>query len=91
MTVEIKVRQKHIAGKGIYGYRRQHNGNNNPKRKRIGNNVSGDPYVYGEHVKVLMPNGKMRMFHGSDGGHWRLIAEAQRAIMELRKRQRESK
>lgn len=89
--VEIKVRNKHIAGKGIYGYRRQHNGNNNPKRKRIGNNVSGDPYVYGEHVKALMPNMKMKMYHGSDVGHVALYAGAIRASLELRKRQRGNK
>lgn len=86
MAVEIKVRQKHIAGKGIYGYRRQHNGNNNPKQKRIGNNVHGDPYDPTQHVKALMPNMKMRMYHGSDVAHIGLYATTIRASMELRKK-----
>ncbi len=91
MVVEIKVRQKHIAGKGMYGYKRTHNGNNNPKQKRIGSNVHGEPYDATQHVKALMPNMKMRMYHGSDVAHVGLYATAIRASMELRKRQRESK
>jgi hypothetical protein len=86
MTVEIKVRNKHIAGKGIYGYRRQHNGNNNKKQKRIGSNVHGDPYNREEHVKALMPNMKMKMYHYGDVHHVGLYATAIRASMELQRK-----
>lgn len=67
--VEIKVKKKHIAGKGIYGYSRNHNGNNNKKTKRIGSNGAFQPYDRTQHVLVLMPNMKKRMFHGSDAEH----------------------
>lgn len=68
MSFEIPVKKKHIAGKGLYGYPRNHNGNNHKKTKKSFHGYS-DPYVREDHVKVLLPNMKVRMFHGSDARH----------------------
>lgn len=65
MAREIPIKKKHIAGKGIYGYSRNHNGNNKKKTKKSFHGYS-DPYVREDHVLALLPNGKLRMFHGSD-------------------------
>lgn len=62
---EIKVKKKHIAGKGIYGYPRQHNGRSTKKIKKLGNGVF-QPYNRDDHALVLQANMKLKMVHGED-------------------------
>lgn len=66
MSGEIKMKKKHIAGKGLYGYPRTHSGNNNKKVKKIGSNTAYQPYNRDDHVLVLQTNMKKRMFHYED-------------------------
>lgn len=64
--MEIPVKKKHIAGKGIYGYPRQHNGRNAKKVKKIGSNGAYQPYDRDNHVRVVNSKGHWRMYHYSD-------------------------
>lgn len=66
MAVEIPLKKKYTDGKGMYGYRRTHNGNNKKKEKKIGNNTAYQPYDKRAHALWLMPNGKLRMIHGEE-------------------------
>lgn len=64
MAVEIKVKKKHIASKGLYGYPRVHSGNNRKKVKKIGGNGVFQPYNPRDHALVLQANMKLKMVHG---------------------------
>lgn len=66
MAVEIKVKKKHIAHKGMYGYPRQHNGRSAKKVKKIGSSGHFQPYDKRSHVLVLQTNQKVRFFHGDE-------------------------
>lgn len=61
--VEIKVKKKHIASKGLYGFPRTHSGNSKKKVKKLGNGVF-QPYNPREHALVLQSNMKLKMVHG---------------------------
>lgn len=63
MAVEMRTKKKLIAGKGLYGYPRQHNGRNAKKIKKLGGNGVFQPYNRDDHVLVLQTNMKKRMFH----------------------------
>jgi hypothetical protein len=79
--VEIPVKKKHIAGKGLYGYPRTHSGNSRKKTKKTFHGYS-DPYDKSAHALVLWPNMKTSMVHGGDVAHIGLRAEAIRAKMK---------
>lgn len=66
MVVEIPVKKKHVAGKGIYGYSRNHNGNNKKKVKKVGNNSARVEYDKRAHALWLQPNGKLKVVHGEE-------------------------
>lgn len=61
--MEIPVKKKHIAAKGLYGYPRSHNGNSRKKVKKIGSNTAYQPYDKTKHVLVLQPNMKKVFIH----------------------------
>lgn len=63
MNVEIPVKKKHIAAKGLYGYPRNHNGNSRKKVKKIGSNTAFQPYDKTKHVLVLGTDMKKRFVH----------------------------
>lgn len=66
MAVEIKMKKKHIASKGLYGYPRQHNGRNAKKVKKLGGNGVFQPYNRDDHALVLRTNMKLKMVHGEE-------------------------
>jgi hypothetical protein len=61
--IEIPVKKKHIAGKGLYGYPRTHSGNSRKKVKKIGSNSAFQPYDKTKHVLVLGADMKKRFVH----------------------------
>lgn len=75
MAIEIPVRRKHIAGKGVYGHRRSHNGNNAKKQLRGFNNGKSEPYVKEDHALILLGGRKKRMIHRKDYGGGSTSAE----------------
>lgn len=64
--LEIPLKRKYTSGKGMYGYRRMHNGNSNRKVKKIGSSGHFQPYDKRAHVLVLQTNQKVRFFHGEE-------------------------
>ena len=66
MAVEIPVKRKWIASKGMYGYPRTGNGNSHKKVKKIGSSRSYQPYDKRSVVLVLKNGRNKRWFHGDE-------------------------
>lgn len=64
--MEIKMKKKWIAGKGLYGYPRTGNGNSHKKVKKIGSNGSFQPYDKRSTVLVLENGRHRRWYHGEE-------------------------
>lgn len=63
--MQIPLKKKYRGVPGIYGYARNHSGNGNKKKKKLGNGYS-DPYDRNNHVLVLQTNGKKKFYHYED-------------------------
>lgn len=59
---QIPLKKKYRGIPGVYGYARNHSGNGNKKKKKLGAGYS-DPYNPRDHVLVLLSNGKKRFYH----------------------------
>jgi hypothetical protein len=59
--MQIRCKPKYIAGKGMYGYKRMHNGNSNKKIKKVGQVVSKHPELPGVRTMVMDARGRTRM------------------------------
>lgn len=61
--MQIPLKKKYRGTPGVYGYVRNHSGNGNKKKKKLGVGYS-DPYNPKDHVLVLLASGKKRFLHG---------------------------
>lgn len=62
---QIPLKLKHRTGGSGKSYPRNHSGNGNRKKKKLGAGNS-KPYVREDHVLVLLTSGKKRFFHGAE-------------------------
>ena len=61
---EIRLKAKYKAAKGMYGFKRSHNGNGKRVKKNGGfGNGYSDPYVKEDHVLVLKDGRRRTWIH----------------------------
>jgi hypothetical protein len=63
MVVQIPVKKKYMADKGMYGYKAPVSGNSNRKVKKTGVKLGGEPYDKTKHILVVEGSGKRRWRH----------------------------